>query len=250
MIAMLGMYDMPAVRPANDRFWTLIREHLGYGPEFLTRDADVWDVWLNPDLVFAQTCGMPYRTRLHGKVQLIGTPDYGLADCPPGHYRSVIVARKDDTRDLDQLADGTFAFNEALSQSGWSAPMVHLTKHSRRPSATLETGGHALSAKAVAEQRADYASLDALTWEMLKAHSDLDAALREVALTTPTPVLPYITAKRRDTQSIARAVRTAIDDLSPADRELLHLRGLVDIPASDYLSVPNPPQDTVGTLNP
>ncbi|MCX8955299.1 hypothetical protein OU790_17900, partial [Ruegeria sp. NA] len=73
MIAMLGMYDMPEVQAANDRFWGLIRAHLGYGPEQLTRDADVWQVWLDPELVLAQTCGMPYRTRLHGRVQLVGT---------------------------------------------------------------------------------------------------------------------------------------------------------------------------------
>jgi len=29
MIAMLGMYDMPALHSANDRFWALIRAHLG-----------------------------------------------------------------------------------------------------------------------------------------------------------------------------------------------------------------------------
>nr|WP_174822634.1 PhnD/SsuA/transferrin family substrate-binding protein [Ruegeria lacuscaerulensis] len=246
---MLGMYDMPAVRSANDRFWALIRGHLGYGPEQLTRDADVWEVWQNPDLIFAQTCGMPYRTRLHGKVQLVGTPDYGLVDCPPGYYRSVFVARKDDLRDLDQLADGTFAYNEALSQSGWAAPMVHLTRHSRIPDAILETGGHALSAQAVIEKRADFASLDAMTWELLKGHTDLGTALREVAATNPTPALPYITAKGQDAQTITHAVRAAIRDLAPADQDLLRIRGLIDIPPGDYLSVPNPPEATIGMLN-
>nr|WP_152563306.1 PhnD/SsuA/transferrin family substrate-binding protein [Ruegeria halocynthiae] len=237
---MLGMYDMPALQPANDRYWSLIRSHLGFGPEKLTRDADVWDVWQNPKLVFAQTCGMPYRTHLHGKVQLVGTPDYGLHGCPPGYYRSVFVARKDDLRGLDQLVSGTFAYNENLSQSGWAAPMVHLTQGGCPPDTFLETGGHALSAQAVAEHRADFAALDALTWEMLKEHTDLGAALREVGLTEPTPALPYITANTQDAHEIARAVRAAIRDLSSADHALLHLRGLIDIPAQRYLAVPNP----------
>ncbi|WP_170324496.1 PhnD/SsuA/transferrin family substrate-binding protein [Ruegeria arenilitoris] len=242
MIAMLGMYDMPALQPANDRFWTLIRNHLGYGPDRLTRDADVWDIWLNPNLTFAQTCGMPYRTHLHGKVQLVGTPDYGLAGCPPGYYRSVFVARQDDPRDLSQLATSTFAYNEKLSQSGWAAPIVHLEGRGLRPGSTVTTGGHAQSAQAVAEGRADFAALDALTWEMLKAHTDLGADLREAGTTAPTPALPYITADRQDAPAIARAVRTAIGDLSATDRDLLHLRGLIDIPDGDYLSVPNPSQ--------
>ena len=36
--AMLGMYDMPALQPANDRFWDLIRGHLGDGHNQLSRD--------------------------------------------------------------------------------------------------------------------------------------------------------------------------------------------------------------------
>ncbi|MDX1744162.1 MAG: hypothetical protein R3186_11295, partial [Ruegeria sp.] len=104
----------------------------------------------------------------------------------------------------------------------------------------VETGSHALSADAVAEGRADFAALDALTWELLKAHSDLASTLREVDVTTPTPALPYITASGQDARGIARAVRAAINDLSAADREMLHLRGLIKIPADDYLSVANP----------
>ncbi len=240
MIAMLGMYDMPALQPANDRFWTLIREHLGYGPDQLTRNADFWEVWLSPNLTFAQTCGMPYRTRLHDKVQLVGTPDYGLEGCPPGYYRSIFVARKDDFRNLDQLSSGTFAFNEALSQSGWAAPMVHLDARGQRPNAMLETGGHALSADAVANGRADFAALDALSWSLLQSHSDFGTTLRVVEATSPTPALPYITAKGQDVGAIAYAIRAAIHDLQPNDRDLLHLRGLIDIPEEDYLSVPNP----------
>ncbi|MDA7964280.1 PhnD/SsuA/transferrin family substrate-binding protein [Ruegeria sp.] len=241
MTAMLGMYDMPALHAANDAFWSLIRKHLGYGPAQLTRDGDFWDIWQDPALIFAQTCGMPYRTRLHGKVQLVGTPDYGLPGCPAGHYCSVFVARRDDPRDLDQLAQGIFAYNEALSQSGWAAPIVHLDALDRMPKALRATGGHALSAQAVADARADFAALDALTWELLQTHTDLGEPLRSVATTTPTPTLPYITAMGQDAQAIARAVRAAIDELNPADRAALHLRGLIDIPQAQYMAVPTPP---------
>lgn len=241
MIAMLGMYDMPAVQPANDRFWASIRSHLGSGPVHLTRDGDVWDVWQSPDLVLAQTCGMPYRARLHGGVQLVGTPDYGLTGCPPGHYCSVFVARLDDDRDLGGLTQGVFAYNEALSQSGWAAPITHLSNLNLIPETVLETGGHALSAQAVAEGRADIASLDALTWLMLQEQTDLSDKLRAVANTEPTPTLPYITAIGQDAPRIARAVRAAIDDLSDKDRKDLHIRGLIDIPADRYLAIPTPP---------
>ena len=241
MRAMLGMYDMPALRPVNDRFWSLIRAHLSEGPGKLTRDRDFWEIWQDPDLVFAQTCGMPYRTRLHGTVHLVGTPDYGLPGCPPGHYCSVFVARADDARILPELATGVFAYNEALSQSGWAAPVTHLSELGLAPARLLETGGHALSAQAVAEGHADFASLDALTWVLLQEHTDLGQRLRQVATTRPTPALPYITAITRDPAPVAAAVRAAIADLSPADRAALHIRGLIDIAPDLYLAVPNPP---------
>ena len=51
MIAHLGMYDRPETAAANDRLWTAMRAHLGRGPDALTRDAEVWQVWQSPDLL-------------------------------------------------------------------------------------------------------------------------------------------------------------------------------------------------------
>ncbi|MBK0328574.1 PhnD/SsuA/transferrin family substrate-binding protein [Rhodobacteraceae bacterium F11138] len=242
MIAMLGMYDMPAIQPANDRFWSLIRNHLGTGPERLTRDADVWQVWRAPDLVLTQTCGMPYRTCLHPDVTLIGTPDYGLPGCPPGYYRSVLIAHKDASGETEaDFAGGRFAYNEALSQSGWAAPMTHLAGLGLRFGSVVRTGSHAGSARAVADRRADLAGLDALTWALLQSHDPVVQRLKVIATTPPTPGLPYITARQRDPAPIARAIRAAIADLAPQDRAALHLRGLADIDSSAYLAIPTPP---------
>ncbi len=242
MIAWLGMYDRPELHEVHDRYWALIRAQLGDGPEALTRGGDPWELWQSPDLLFAQTCGMPYRTRLHGHATLVGTPDYGLPGCPPGNYCSVLVARGEDDRDLPTLlAEGSFAYNEGGSQSGWAAPVTWFLDQDLRPARGLKTGGHALSARAVAEGRADLAAIDAMTWTLLREHDRATDALREVVRTPPTPGLPYITAATRDPAPIAAAIRAAIEALDPADRAALHLQGLVTIPAADYLAVPTPP---------
>ena len=65
MIATLPMYDRPETRAANDRFWDLIRSHLDEAPEELSRDDFHW---LHPDLLLSQTCSLPYRTALQGRV--------------------------------------------------------------------------------------------------------------------------------------------------------------------------------------
>lgn len=236
------MYDLPALREANNRFWQAIRQRLGRGPEHLTHDCDLWEIWQSPDLLFAQTCGMPYRTTLYGHVRLIGTPDYGLPGCPPGHYCSVLVVRADDPRQSeDAFAGARFAYNEPLSQSGWAAPMVHLRARSVVIGDLERTGAHAASARAVLEGRADMAGIDALTWELLKAHDPVVKDLRVIARTDPTPGLPYITAQAEDPDGLFAAVRAAILDLDDADRAALHLKDLIAIPAQAYLAVPTPP---------
>lgn len=244
MIVWLGMYDLPALQAANDRLWTAIRARLGEGPETLRRDIHTWAVWQSPDMLLAQTCGLPFRARLHDKVTLVGTPDYGLPGCPPGHYNSALVVRSDDPRtELADFAHARLAFNDGLSQSGWAAPWAHFQAAGVEIGPRLETGAHAASAAAVVEGRADIAALDALTWTLLQDHRpDLTAGLRELERTTPTPVLPYITSPGRDPAPLANAIAGAIDDLSPDDRALLHLRALVQIPAAAYLALPIPPQ--------
>lgn len=242
MIAALGMYDLPALQSANDRFWQAIRQRLKRGPDTLDRTSHPWEVWTRSDLLFAQTCGMPYRTALHGKVQLIGTPDYALDDCPPGYYQSVLVVRADDPRQTESGFDGArFAYNDAVSQSGWAAPIVHLRARGVHVGELTLTGAHAASAQAVADGHVDLAGIDALTWALLSTHDPITDQLRVLARTTPTPGLPYITALDEDAAELFTATREAIKDLDDADRAALHLKDLVSISADAYLAVPSPP---------
>lgn len=247
MIASLGMYDFGPAQGANDRLWALTRDALraaGHkAPEALTRgEGAYWPAWESPGLVLSQTCGYPYRARLHGRVTLVSTPDYGLPGCPPGHYRSVFVARRDDPRTtLQDFAGAPLAFNEDLSQSGWAAPAHHLLSLGLTPAPALRSGGHRLSVQAVAEGRADLAGVDALTWDMLQGQEPATEGLRVVAETVPTPALPCISAAGADAPAIFAALRQAIAALTPEDRNTLRLRGLVAIPAAAYLAVPTPP---------
>jgi ABC-type phosphate/phosphonate transport system substrate-binding protein len=248
MIASLGMYDFGPAVAANDRLWGLIRDGLrarGLGaPEALTRgEAAFWPAWEAPDLVLSQTCGYPFRARLHSRVTYVGTPDYGVAGCPPGHYNSVFVVRADDPRQSLAEFDGApFAYNEALSQSGWAAPQTHAARAGIRLPPACETGGHRLSARAVADGRADVAALDAVTWSLMAASEPaVQERLRVIARTDPTPGLPYIAARGAPAGATFDAVAAAIADLSPGDREVLNLRGFIRIPTEAYLAVPNPP---------
>ncbi|EAQ01887.1 hypothetical protein OB2597_00680 [Pseudooceanicola batsensis HTCC2597] len=248
MIASLPMYDRPETAGANDRFWDGVREHLAErgiaAPERLSRGEDLWSCWENPDLFLSQTCGLPYRSRLHGKVRIVGTPDYRLEGCPPGHYASWMIVRADDDRtEPHHWREKRFVFNEARSQSGWAGPLAHALRLGSGFASMRESGSHVASARAVAEGEADIAGIDAQTWRMIEACDPWADRLRRIGTTPPTPGLPFITGPHTPPETVAAlraAIGAAIAALSAGDRAVLHLHDIVTIDAADYLAVPTP----------
>ena len=248
MIASLMMYGRGELADANDRFWDLIRANLEaagvLAPGQLSQSVEEMAVWFDPDLVLSQTCGMPFRVMLHDKVQLVGTPNYGLEGCAAGQYRSAIVVRKDDPRGaLAAFENAVFAYNQTMSQSGFAAPYFHAKSQGVWFKSQLATGGHVMSARAVAEGRADIAALDAVSWRLMQRYDGFADHLRVLEWTAPTPGLPLITSLQHDPDVMFEAVSGALKHLSSEDQDALGLRGLVRFSMDDYLSVPNPPED-------
>lgn len=246
MIASLMMYARPELAEAHQRYWQRIRLELRdrgiESPEHLDQDAGEFSVWRDPELVLSQTCGMPYRLHLHGHVQLVGTPDFGVQECPPGQYRSAFVVRADDPRtELAAFRDARFAYNIKISQSGWAAPYTHLRPLGFWFENRIQSHGHQSSARMVASDDADIAALDAVTWRLIKKYDDFAADLRVLEWTQSTPGLPYIAGPDADATATFDAVAAAIAGLTADDRNTLGLRGIVRIPRKAYLAVPNPP---------
>jgi len=241
VIAALPMYDRPEVAQANDAFWHSIRQAVGYGPSDLTRDMGIWDIWQNPNLLLSQTCGYPFRARLHGQVTLIGTPDYGVPDCPAGYYNSVFIARANDPRHvLNDFHDASFAYNEPMSQSGWAAPLSHMAAQNLTFARHVQSGGHVKSAQMVAENQTDIAAIDAVTWAMIKKYDGFASALKVVGRTPPTPGLPFIAAVGVNKSKLFSALGKALLSLSAHTRDALQIKAVIDIPAAHYLTIPTP----------
>ena len=248
MIANLMMYHRPQLVDAHNRYWQLIRDNLDEigidSPQYLSQDAEEFYVWNHPELVLSQTCGLPYRRWLHDKVELVGTPDFGVHGCQPGYYRSALVVRSDDSReDLGQYRDSIFAYNQTFSQSGYVAAYWHAQQHGFWFENRLHTEQHIDSAKAVADGRADIASLDAVSWRLMEQYEPFAQNLRVLDWTEPTPGLPLIAAKNANASATFGAVMNAIQQLTDDDRSSLCLKGIVQIPKADYLAVQDPPAD-------
>ncbi|MEH6645894.1 phosphate/phosphite/phosphonate ABC transporter substrate-binding protein [Sulfitobacter sp.] len=250
MIASLMMYARPELDAALTTYWHFIRARLAAegieAPETLAQGAAEFDVWEDPALVLSQTCGMPYRTKLHRSVQLVGTPDYSLDGLLPGYYRSAIVVPADDPRvDIEAYATARLAFNMADSQSGFAAIYAHTKAAGFWFTDRVQSGGHVNSARMVAHGTADIASIDAQTWRLIQRYEPWPTQLRVLEYTTPTPGLPYITGPQHDANTVFGAVSGAIADLSAEDRSMLDLNGLVAIPQSAYIAVQNPPVEAL-----
>jgi ABC-type phosphate/phosphonate transport system substrate-binding protein len=245
MIASLMMYNRPELEDAHNTYWALIRNHLAdagiESPASLSQDDEEFSVWKHPALVLSQTCGMPYRLFLHGKVHLVGTPDFALDGCPPGYYNSAIIIHRDNRGSpLQAFANEVFAYNQTISQSGYAAILNHASAQGITFTNPAQTHSHLLSAQAVAEKRAAIASIDAVTWRLIQRYESFVSELTVLDWTEPTPGLPYVTAITQNPTTVFNAVKAAIDELPQAARERLGITDLVDIPDEKYLSIPNP----------
>jgi len=241
MIARLPMYDRPENAAAHDALWAGVRDVLGYGARDLDRETDHVEGWQRDDLLLGQICNLPYRAQFRDHVTRIACADYGLTDTPAGYYHSVFVVRAQDAvRGLAPATLGRFAYNDALSQSGWGAPLARVTEQGLTFHTTLCTGAHIDSVKAVANGTADLAAIDAVTWRMLQAWEPRAAELRVVDRTALSPGMTFITAKTNDPEPVRLALETAIASLSAEHANTLGLRGIKVLPDSAY-DIPLPP---------
>jgi len=246
-IAVLPMYDYPWTAAANDRLWAAMSARLNEAgvpaPATLTRGGDRGAQWRDPGLIFGQTCGYPYMTGLKDAVALIATPEYSFPGCEGASHRSFIVARANDARrDLSDYRGARAAVNGFDSNSGMNlfrAKIAAIARGAPFFHAIVVTGSHQASLDALAQGRADLASIDCVTFALIgRGRPELIERVAVVAETPPSPSLPFIASARLDRPTID-AVRDALfaaladPDLAEA-RATLGLDGARVATPTDY----------------
>ncbi len=237
-IAWLGMYDHPGQHGANDALWAAIRDDLrAHGvrrvPERLTRGATTAAVWSHPGLLLGMICTRPWAL-LHPGLRLLGHPAYAGPDAP-GEHRSLIVVRADDpAATLGNLRGRRVAINDAGSNTGMALlrdRIAGVAGGARFFAEVVATGAHALSARAVAEGRADVAAIDAITFAALaRFEPAVTARLRVLDTTVPAATPAFVTAAATPPATVA-LLRSALDRAlaDPALTEARATLGLVGI---------------------
>ena len=234
MFASLAMYLRAETASALDEIWVAIRDAVRSAglpaPETLSQDQVGTEAWSRSDMVLSQTCGMPFRKKLHPNVALVGTLDHGVAGCPAGYYNSAIIKKR-----ACNLPDNPRpAINDLQSQSGYAA-LREVLPNFKSP---IESGAHLKSARMVAEGTADIAAIDAVTWRLIEKYDAFSSQLEVLKFTKPTPALPLITGLyKSEVKTLANAIAHGLDQTPQAAKDTLGIKGLVHIHSSTYLKV-------------
>ncbi len=248
-VAALPMYDWPDVRETTDTLW----HHLALAlkargldvPDRLDRERSSDNVWRDPDLLIAQTCGYPFVTEYRDHVRLVATPVYNVEGCSGPLYCSQIVVRSDENaQTLAELQGRRVAINNMASQSGFAALRAAVTALGQPGpffGAAELSGSHLNSMRSVADGGADVAAIDTVAWALaLRYRPDIANHLKSIATTAMTPGLPFVTARSRPDEDV-RLIAEALDEClanpgTAGARAQLFLKSVDRVAEADYLT--------------
>lgn len=247
-LAALPMYDLPELRWATDALWRAIvaaaaRQGLADLPAALAPSRDPHRLWADPDLVFAQSCGYPLTHGYRDKLRYLATPIYRAPGCEGPFYSSWILVRDASAAcHVEDLRGTRAAVNNADSQSGMNVLRLAVAPYHRGGkffSAVLASGAHIESVAMVAENRADCAAIDVVTYALLMRYRPQALfGTRRLCRTAGAPALPYVTrasASDREVDRLRLALFEAFaDPAAEAARAALLIDGVEVIDARAY----------------
>jgi ABC-type phosphate/phosphonate transport system substrate-binding protein len=247
LIAILPMYDFPWTAAANDALWAAISARLAEAgapsPTRLTRGSELAALWRHPGLIFGQTCGYPFVTELKDTVTLIAAPEYLFPGCEGASHRSFIIRGVADTRrELSEFRDATAALNAYDSNTGMNlfratiAPIAGGAPFFR---GIVVTSSHEASVEAVTDGKADLASIDCVSFALLKrGRPELVERVAVVAESPASPGLPFVASTSLGpptTKAVREALFAVLADPNLAEaRAALGLKGARTVAPAAY----------------
>lgn len=149
-------------------------------------ELDLRAVWHHPRLLLAEICHGVLDHEEFPDTELVGQLDYsGIPGCSGTQYASALVCRSGELSASMQeapenLRGRRFAFNARDSLSGYQAirdDFVQRNFNIVSDCLLVETGSHRASVRAVASGEADFAAIDARSWQLALKHEVAAATL-------------------------------------------------------------------------
>ncbi|MFL9939002.1 phosphate/phosphite/phosphonate ABC transporter substrate-binding protein [Paraburkholderia graminis] len=241
-IAALPMYNVTPSLENEWRGWLAdVLRMVKPACRIVDPDEELHGFWRRPNLLISQTCGYPLMHGLREQVQLVATPRFDAPGCEGAHYSSVIVTRADAPFDtLASCRGARVAYNQDDSNSGMNALRHAVAPHSQEGAffrAALRTGSHVGSLRAVADNHADVAAIDCVTFAFVcDEMPELARQVRRIGMTAASPGLPLIASDAVPAATV-EALRDALNEalaLHPERAKRLRLQGFSALPLEDY----------------
>ena len=246
------MYDFPEVQSATLQLVESVVEALRAIGEDVAAEVPQNTVheglvshWSSESTYLSQSCGLPFVEELHPFVDVIGTFGWtGISD-DRGWYRTVVVTRPGlGAKSLAGLEGLTPVVSNVFSLSGWCSLGCVLARVASDPSFVkpyIQGGGHAGSLQALQDGRADFASIDPGTFQLLARHRpSLTAGVNIIDEGPWVPATPLQVSKIRTVASLDQirgAVSAAINASANVDpRNVIGIESFVGIDNSVYMA--------------
>jgi len=208
--------------------------------------AHLMQMWKDDTTLFSQSCGLPFVEDLHDYVDIVATLKWSEISDERGWYRTVIVAREElSVASLSEVGGLQPVITNQQSLSGWCSLGVALSDVGADASYVLpyvESEGHAKSLQFLQDKRADFASIDPGTFQLLQRHRPaLTKGLRVIGNGPHVPATPLHVSKVRMTD-FGQMQAAVLEVFSRAElagaRAEIGIEGAVAIGASDYSLIP------------
>jgi len=204
------------------------------------------EILRDPLLFLGHTCGYPLMHSLQDDLTPVCVPVFDIAGSEGKFYSSQFIVGIDSN--IESLADcyqRVVAINDTDSNSG-----MNLLRHAIAPlsqgkpyfSTVRETASHVQSFIDVAEQRADIAAIDCVSFQLIvDSWPDMAARVRSIGFSESTCGLPFVMPIHLpvivEKEDITAGLNVAVSRLAGEYRDRLHLQGFESVDIEDYQGV-------------
>ena len=206
---------------------------------------NLYEWWLDENVLFSQTCGYPYITGLKDQVQLLATPCFNTLGCQGPLYRSAFITHmQHQWRSLKEAKNTRVVINQHDSNSGLNLLRAEIAQHNLPKqnffSAVYWSGSHLNSLTMIHDQVADLASIDCISLAYAQKYSpELFENIRVIHYSQTTFGLPYI-ASKQVTPDIKKILIQSLYHIlhnHPKLCEELMIEDFIQAQPSDYLKI-------------
>ena len=200
----------------------------------------------DPHLLIGHTCGYPLMRFLRNDLAPVCVPVFDVPGCDGKFYSSQIIVPADsDIRTLADCQDMIAAINGRDSNSGMNVlrhAVAGLSEGKSFFNEVIESGSHYQSLVAVANNRAQVATIDCVSFALIKDQwPDLVDRVRVIGFTEPTCGLPFVVPvddfESINIDDLIKALNSALLRLTPAEKKRLHLLKFEPVDLADYDSI-------------